>query len=57
MAALLFAFNAWLTSYAQETRMYELMGLLGVLATAGFVLGLRLSPAAVPVPVRRGADA
>jgi mannosyltransferase len=39
MAALLFAFNAWLTAYAQETRMYELMGLLGVLATAGFVLG------------------
>jgi mannosyltransferase len=38
MAALLFAFNAWLTAYAQETRMYELMGLLGVLATAGFVL-------------------
>jgi mannosyltransferase len=39
MAALLFAFNAWLTAYAQETRMYELMGLLGVLATAGFLLG------------------
>jgi uncharacterized membrane protein len=39
MAALLFAFNAWLTAYAQETRMYELMGLLGVLATAGFVHG------------------
>jgi mannosyltransferase len=39
MAALLFAFNAWLTSYAQETRMYEMMGLLGVLATAGFLLG------------------
>jgi mannosyltransferase len=39
MAAVLFAFNAWLTAYAQETRMYELMGLLGVLATAGFVLG------------------
>jgi mannosyltransferase len=39
MAALLFAFNAWLTAYAQETRMYELMALLGVLATAGFVLG------------------
>jgi uncharacterized membrane protein len=38
-AALLFAFNAWLTAYAQETRMYEFMGLLGVLATAGFVLG------------------
>jgi mannosyltransferase len=39
MAALLFAFNAWLTAYAQETRMYELMGLLGVAATAGYVLG------------------
>jgi mannosyltransferase len=39
MAALLFAFNAWLTAYAQETRMYELMGLLGVLATAGFLQG------------------
>jgi len=39
MAALLFAFNAWLTAYAQETRMYELMGLLGVMATAGFVHG------------------
>ncbi len=38
-AAVLFAFNAWLTAYAQETRMYEFMGLLGVLATAGFVLG------------------
>jgi mannosyltransferase len=39
MAALLFAFNAWLTAYAQETRMYELMGLLGVLATIGFLQG------------------
>jgi uncharacterized membrane protein len=39
MAALLFAFNAWLTAYAQETRMYELMGLLGVAGTAGFILG------------------
>jgi len=39
MAALLFAFNAWLTAYAQETRMYELMGLLGVIATTGFVHG------------------
>ena len=39
MAALLFAFNAWLTAYSQETRMYELMGLLGVLATAGFLQG------------------
>jgi hypothetical protein len=39
MAALLFAFDSWLTAYAQETRMYELMALLGVLATTGFVLG------------------
>lgn len=42
MAAILFAFDAWLTAYAQETRMYELMGLLGVLATAGFLLGFVL---------------
>jgi mannosyltransferase len=39
MAAVLFASNAWLTNYAQETRMYELMGLLGLLATAGFIHG------------------
>jgi mannosyltransferase len=39
MAALLFAFNAWLTSYAQETRMYELVALQGVIATTAFVLG------------------
>ncbi len=37
MAAVLFAFNAFLTAYAQETRMYELMGLLGLLATAAFL--------------------
>ena len=55
-AAILFAFNAWLTAYAQETRMYEFMGLLGVLATAGFLLGFVLPPPALPVPVRRGAD-
>jgi mannosyltransferase len=36
-AAILFAVNAWLTQYAQETRMYELMGLLGLLATAFFI--------------------
>jgi mannosyltransferase len=36
-AAVLFAFNAFLTQYAQETRMYELMGLLGLIATAAFV--------------------
>lgn len=37
MAAVLFAFNAWLTGYAQETRMYELMGLLGLVATAAYL--------------------
>lgn len=37
MAAILFAFNAFLTRYAQETRMYELMGLLGLVATAAFI--------------------
>lgn len=37
IAAVLFAFNAWLTQYAQETRMYELMGLLGIIATAAFI--------------------
>jgi len=36
-AAVLFAFSAWLTEYAQETRMYELMGLLGIVATAAFL--------------------
>jgi mannosyltransferase len=39
LAAVLFAFSTWLTTYAQETRMYELMGLLGILATACFVHG------------------
>jgi mannosyltransferase len=37
MSAVLFAFNAFLTQYAQETRMYELMALLGLIATASFV--------------------
>jgi len=36
-AATLFAFSTWLTEYAQETRMYELMGLLGIIATAAFI--------------------
>jgi MFS family permease len=36
-AATLFAFSAFLTQYANETRMYELMGLLGLLATAAFI--------------------
>jgi len=39
MASILLAFNAWLTAYAQETRMYELMALLGLLATTGFIHG------------------
>ncbi len=39
MAAILFAFSAFLTQYAQETRMYSLMGLLGLLATAGYLHG------------------
>jgi uncharacterized membrane protein len=39
MAATLFAFSPFLTQYAGETRMYELMGLLGILATAAFVHG------------------
>jgi mannosyltransferase len=38
-AAVLFAFSTFLTAYAQETRMYELMGLLGILATAAFLHG------------------
>jgi hypothetical protein len=37
MAAILFAFSTWLTQYAQETRMYELMGLLGIIATAALI--------------------
>ncbi len=39
IAAVLFAFNPFLTAYSQETRMYTLMALLGLLATAGFVHG------------------
>ena len=37
IAATLFAFSTFLTQYAQETRMYELMGLLGLIATASFI--------------------
>jgi mannosyltransferase len=37
-AALLFALNSWLTAYAQETRMYELVGLEGTIGTIAFVL-------------------
>jgi mannosyltransferase len=36
-ATVLFGFSTFLTSYAQEARMYELMGLLGILATAAFL--------------------
>jgi mannosyltransferase len=36
-AAVLFAFSTFLTAYAQETRMYELMALLGILQTGAFV--------------------
>jgi mannosyltransferase len=36
-AAVLFAFNSFLTKYAQETQPYELMVLLGLFATAGFL--------------------
>jgi mannosyltransferase len=39
IAAVLFAFNPFLTAYSQETRMYTLMTLLGLLAAAGFVHG------------------
>ncbi|MGO9974265.1 MAG: glycosyltransferase family 39 protein [Solirubrobacteraceae bacterium] len=38
-SAVLFAFNAFITQYSQETRMYSLMALLGLLATAGFLHG------------------
>ena len=39
MAAVLFAFSSFLTDYSQETRMYALMALLGLLATVGFIHG------------------
>jgi hypothetical protein len=38
-AAVLFASNAFITQYSQETRMYSLMTLLGLIATAGFMHG------------------
>ncbi len=37
--AILCAFSTFLTAYAQESRMYELMALLGILATAAFIHG------------------
>ncbi len=39
LAAVLFALNPFITAYSQETRMYTLMALLGLLATAGFIHG------------------
>jgi hypothetical protein len=39
MAAVLFGFSAFVTEYSQETRMYVLMALLGLLATTGFLHG------------------
>ncbi|MGB9186234.1 MAG: glycosyltransferase family 39 protein [Solirubrobacteraceae bacterium] len=39
IALILFALNPFLTAYSQETRMYSLMALLGLLATAGFIHG------------------
>jgi hypothetical protein len=39
IAAVLFGTSAFLTYYGQETRMYSLMALLGLLAAAGFVHG------------------
>jgi mannosyltransferase len=38
-ATVLFGFSTFLSAYADETRMYELMGLLGILATAAFIHG------------------
>ncbi len=39
IAGVLFAFNAWLTQYAEETRMYELMALLALVAITAFIHG------------------
>ncbi|MGH2867901.1 MAG: glycosyltransferase family 39 protein [Solirubrobacteraceae bacterium] len=39
VALVLFALNPFLTAYSQETRMYSLMALLGLLATAGLIHG------------------
>ena len=40
IAAVLFALNPFLTQYAQETRMYALVMLLGTIATGAFLIGL-----------------
>jgi mannosyltransferase len=37
IAGVLFALNPFLTAYSQETRMYTLMTLLGLLASTGFI--------------------
>jgi mannosyltransferase len=37
--AVLCAFSTFLTAYAQEARMYEFMGLLGIIQTAAFIHG------------------
>jgi hypothetical protein len=37
IAMVLFALNPFITAYSQETRMYSLMVLLGLLATGGFI--------------------
>jgi hypothetical protein len=39
IAAVLFALNPFITAYSQETRMYTLMALLGLLATGAFIHG------------------
>jgi hypothetical protein len=39
IAAVLFALNPFLTAYSQETRMYTLMALLGLLATGAWIHG------------------
>jgi len=37
LAAILFAFSAFLTQYAQETQAYELMALIGLIGTGSFL--------------------
>jgi mannosyltransferase len=39
IALVLFALNPFITAYSQETRMYSLMALLGLLATFAFIKG------------------
>ena len=57
--AALCAVNPFLTAYAQETRMYSLMLVMSLLATAAFLhvfaFGRRRLPAAVHGPARRDA--